>query len=149
MAPSALLQDEDLAPPTSGDLTSYEGYAYVHWYVGNAKQAASYYVTRMGFENVAYRGLETGSSYLASHVIRNGGVTFVFTSPLRARNVDGASEQDRKILEEIHTSQERHGDAVKGRLPPWLPRPRGSLFPLSFPPTLQLTDTFFRNRCRL
>src|SRR5689334_8878954 len=60
---------------------SYQGYDNVHWFVGNAKQAASYYVTRMGFKRIAYRGLETGSRVVASHVVRNGSVTFVFTSP--------------------------------------------------------------------
>ena len=32
----------------------YQAFDHVLWYVGNAKQAASYYVTRMGFKHVAY-----------------------------------------------------------------------------------------------
>ena len=36
------------------------GYDHIHWYVGNAKQAASYYITRMNFHHVAYQGPETG-----------------------------------------------------------------------------------------
>uniref|UniRef100_A0A3Q3QRF0 4-hydroxyphenylpyruvate dioxygenase n=1 Tax=Monopterus albus TaxID=43700 RepID=A0A3Q3QRF0_MONAL len=37
---------------------------------GNAKQAASFYCDKMGFEPLAYKGLETGSRELVSHVIR-------------------------------------------------------------------------------
>ncbi|KAJ9640381.1 hypothetical protein H2201_002571 [Coniosporium apollinis] len=122
MAPIAL------SPPTSpatshaqpaSDLSSYRGYHHVHWYVGNAKQAAAYYVSRMGFERIAYRGLETGSRAIASHVVRNGNVTFVLTSPLRClEHAAQFPEEERKLLEEIHAHQERHGDAVKGM---WLP----------------------------
>ncbi|KAJ4348050.1 uncharacterized protein N0V89_009422 [Didymosphaeria variabile] len=100
--------------PSSSDISAYRGYHHVHWYVGNAKQAASFYVTRMGFERVAYRGLETGSRSIASHVIRNGNVTFVLTSPLRGLNQSSRfSEEDAKLLNEIHEHQEKHGDAVK------------------------------------
>ena len=70
----------------------------------------------MGFERVAYRGLETGSRAIASHVVRNGNVTFVLTSPLRCLEQGNRfSEEERKQLEEIHAHQERHGDAVKGK----------------------------------
>ena len=37
-------------PANSG----YQAFDHILWYVGNAKQAASYYVTRMGFKHVAY-----------------------------------------------------------------------------------------------
>lgn len=117
MAPSAI------SPPSSpqlsstvpsSDISAYRGYHHVHWYVGNAKQAASYYVTRMGFSRVAYRGLETGSRATASHVVRNGNVTFVFTSPLRCLEQSNRfSPEDEALLREIHAHQERHGDAVK------------------------------------
>ncbi|KAI4941707.1 hypothetical protein J4E91_010581 [Alternaria rosae] len=116
MAPAAI------SPPASprqsaatpSDVSSYQGYHHVHWYVGNAKQAASFYVSRMGFERVAYRGLETGSRTTASHVIRNGNVTFILTSPLRCLEQGSRfSKEDEQLLREIHEHQERHGDAVK------------------------------------
>jgi 4-hydroxyphenylpyruvate dioxygenase len=93
----------------------YQGYDNVHWYVGNAKQAAAYYVTRLGFKRIAHRGLETGSRTVASHVVRNGDVTFVFTSPLHAPASDHASwsPEDRQLLEEIHEHLKQHGDAVR------------------------------------
>jgi|SRR5271170_1478303 hypothetical protein len=34
--------------------SGYQAFDHILWYVGNAKQAASYYVTRMGFKHVAY-----------------------------------------------------------------------------------------------
>jgi len=102
-------------PTTASDISAYRGYHHVHWYVGNAKQAASFYVSRMGFERVAYRGLETKSRGVASHVVRNGNVTFVLTSPLRCLEQSRRFEdkKERELLEEIHAHQERHGDAVK------------------------------------
>lgn len=120
MAPIALSRESSpearpVQPPTT-DINSYRGYAYVHWYVGNAKQAASFYVTRMGFRRVAYKGLETGSRAVASHVVSNGKVTFILTSPLRHAEYRGPlSDEDRDLLHEIHEHLEQHGDAVKGK----------------------------------
>jgi 4-hydroxyphenylpyruvate dioxygenase len=37
-------------------------------------QAASYYCTRLGFEPLAYQGLETGSRKVAAHVVRQNKV---------------------------------------------------------------------------
>jgi 4-hydroxyphenylpyruvate dioxygenase len=116
MAPAAL------SPPSSpgreaaipNSLSQYQGYAYIHWWVGNAKQAASYYILRMGFKRIAYKGLETGSRTVASHVVSNGNVCFIFSSPLVAEDKPGLSEADRQLIEEMHAHQKRHGDAVKG-----------------------------------
>ena len=94
---------------------SYRGYDHVTWYVGNAKQAASYFITRMGFQLVAYRGLETGSRIIASHVVSNNRVVFVLTSPIRGPDFqkDDITEEDRQLLGNIHTHLSKHGDAVK------------------------------------
>jgi 4-hydroxyphenylpyruvate dioxygenase len=94
--------------PTSYEVTnsldSYRGYDHVHWYVGNAKQAASFYITRMGFSPIAYKGLETGSRDVTTHVVGNGQVRFAFSSALRT----GEPQAD-----EIHAHLVKHGDAVK------------------------------------
>ncbi|EMD87247.1 hypothetical protein COCC4DRAFT_84538 [Bipolaris maydis ATCC 48331] len=116
MAPAAISPPASPRPDnaTTSDISSYRGYHHVHWYVGNAKQAAAFYVARMGFERVAYRGLETGSRATASHVVRNGDVTFVLTSPLRCLEQGSRfGKEDEELIKEIHAHQERHGDAVK------------------------------------
>ena len=103
------------ASAPSNPSNGYRGYDHVTWYVGNAKQAASYFIMRMGFHYLAYRGLETGSRSIASHVVSNGGVTFVFTSPLRApcQLEENTPESDKQLVEEIHAHLTKHGDAVK------------------------------------
>ena len=115
MAPSAI---SNSPPPSVVDeassVASYRGYDHVHWYVGNAKQAASYYIARMGFKRIAYKGLETGSRNICSHVIRNGDITFVLTSPLRSLDqIDRFNSEEQAELKEIHDHLEKHGDAVK------------------------------------
>jgi len=115
MAPAAISPPG--SPATSqASLSNYRGYHHVHWYVGNAKQAASYYVSRMGFTRIAYRGLETGSRATASHVVRNGKVTFVLTSPLRGPEQSHEfSEEEGRQLREMHEHMSKHGDGVKGK----------------------------------
>ncbi|KAI1093840.1 putative 4-hydroxyphenylpyruvate dioxygenase [Rostrohypoxylon terebratum] len=129
MAPSAISEspprDTTFHPPhTSSDsyaiqagIPSFQGYDHVTWWVGNAKQAASYYNTLFGFTTVAYRGLETGSRYFTSYVVANGDIRFVFTSPIRSFAHLPADEpitaDERKLLQEMHDHLERHGDAVK------------------------------------
>lgn len=129
MAPSAISEspprDATFHPPhTSSDsyavqagVPEFQGYDHVTWWVGNAKQAASYYNTLFGFTTVAYRGLETGSRYFTSYVVANGAIRFVFTSPIRSLAHLPADEpitaDERKLLKEMHDHLERHGDAVK------------------------------------
>ncbi|KAL2755156.1 hypothetical protein ACRALDRAFT_2028341 [Sodiomyces alcalophilus JCM 7366] len=96
---------------------NFRGYDHVTWWVGNAKQAASYYNTLFGFKTIAYKGLETGSRYITSYVVANDGVRFVFTSPVRSHihlpEDEPISKSDRALLAEVHAHLEKHGDAVK------------------------------------
>ncbi|XXG97118.1 60S ribosomal protein L27B [Hypoxylon texense] len=96
---------------------SFQGYDHVTWWVGNAKQAASYYNTLFGFRTVAYRGLETGSRFFTSYVVANGQIRFVFTSPIRSfvhlPEDEPATADELALLKEMHDHLERHGDAVK------------------------------------
>jgi 4-hydroxyphenylpyruvate dioxygenase len=106
-----------ISSTSTDDIASYRAYDHVHWYVGNAKQAATYYVSQMGFERVAYRGLETGSRAVASYVVRNGAVTFILTSPLRSlsdQHLSKLAKDEQVLIREIHEHLEKHGDAVKG-----------------------------------
>lgn len=127
MSPSAISNSPEQRPATDGTSNpdnfaiqppaDFTGYDHVTWWVGNAKQAAAYYMTLFDFKNTAYRGLETGSRYFASYVVCNDGVRFVFTSPLRSEahlpEDEPISDADRKLLKEMHAHLERHGDAVK------------------------------------
>jgi 4-hydroxyphenylpyruvate dioxygenase len=118
MAPAAISSDGSVHSLDGSNHSvsgGYRGYDHITWWVGNAKQAATYYTTRMGFRLIAKRGLETGSRLFASHVVSNGNATFVLTSPLRpsAEIKEDVSETDRKLLDEMHAHLRRHGDAVK------------------------------------
>ena len=68
--------------------------------MGNAKQAASFYTSRFGFEFVAYEGLETGNRERCTHVISNGKIVYAFTSPLNPGDA------------EFGAHHEKHGDGV-------------------------------------
>ncbi|XP_030073590.1 4-hydroxyphenylpyruvate dioxygenase [Microcaecilia unicolor] len=70
-------------------------------WVGNAKQAASFYCNKMGFEPLAYKGLETNSRELVSHVVKQDKIIFVFVSALNPGN--------QKLGEHLM----KHGDGVK------------------------------------
>jgi 4-hydroxyphenylpyruvate dioxygenase len=59
-----------------------KGFDHVHYWVGNAKQAAHYYQSLFGFEPIAYSGLETGQRQTASYVLRQNKITLVFSTPL-------------------------------------------------------------------
>ncbi|ODQ81305.1 hypothetical protein BABINDRAFT_160667 [Babjeviella inositovora NRRL Y-12698] len=89
----------------------YSGYAYVEWYVSNAKQSAAYFQHSLGFKPVAYKGLETGSRDVCSHVVRNGDAIFVFTSALRSSAPEGS--EDKETVDAIHSHITKHGDGVK------------------------------------
>lgn len=101
--------------PGQDPSASYRAFDHILWYVGNAKQAAAYFVTRFGFRRVAYQGLETGSRILACHVVSNGNCTFVLMAPVRALDMadDTISDKDKTSLAKIHQHLAKHGDGVK------------------------------------
>ncbi|XP_020785865.1 4-hydroxyphenylpyruvate dioxygenase isoform X1 [Boleophthalmus pectinirostris] len=74
---------------------------HITFWVGNAKQAASFYCDKMGFEPLAYKGLETGSREVAAHVIRQDKIMLVFESALNPGN------------KEMGAHLIKHGDGVK------------------------------------
>src|SRR3954452_19423252 len=61
-----------------------EGVDYVHFAVGNARQAAHYYSTAFGMTVTAYRGTETGRSEVWSYVLEAGAARFVFSAEVHA-----------------------------------------------------------------
>ena len=79
----------------------YHGFDHITLWVGNAKQAASWYCTRLGFQHVAYRGLETGQRDVVSWVVRQKDIFLVLKSPLVPGNT------------EMGDHQMKHGDGVR------------------------------------
>ncbi len=55
---------------------------HLELWVGNAKQAAYFYRKCFGFDQVAYRGPETGFHDRASYALKQGNIVLVLTSPL-------------------------------------------------------------------
>jgi 4-hydroxyphenylpyruvate dioxygenase len=74
------------APAAQEDFLPLEGTDHIEFYVGNAKQAAHFYQGALGFQPVAYSGPETGVRERASYVVRQNKITFVLTTPLRAKH---------------------------------------------------------------
>src|SRR5471032_596827 len=55
---------------------------HVEFYAGNAKQAAHFYMTAFGFDQVAYAGPETGIKNRVSYVLEQNKLRFVLTASL-------------------------------------------------------------------
>ncbi|MBT2160068.1 4-hydroxyphenylpyruvate dioxygenase [Zobellia barbeyronii] len=90
--PKENLEAEDFLPLLGTD--------YIELYVGNAKQAAHYYMTAWGFQPLAYAGLETGLKDRVSYVLQQNKIKLVLTSPLNSGG-------------EINKHIDAHGDGVK------------------------------------
>src|SRR5436309_2015129 len=63
---------------------------HLRFFVGNARQSAYFYRNAFGFDVAAYAGLETGVRDEAAYVLRQGEITFVLASPLRADHRENA-----------------------------------------------------------
>eukprot|EP00753_Platysulcus_tardus_P011399 PLAT3287.29.p1 GENE.PLAT3287.29~~PLAT3287.29.p1 ORF type:complete len:436 (+),score=229.23 PLAT3287.29:45-1310(+) len=105
----------DFVPATSKDergdrpaVGRYYGFDHVHWWVGNALMTASWYVARMGFKRVAYRGLETGSRNVVTHVVQQGKIVFAFSSPLNP-----PASMAEELGDDMARHLAEHGDGVK------------------------------------
>ena len=75
------------------------GIDHVEMYVGNAAQAAFYFVHAFGFTETAYAGLETGRRDRVSHVLEQGRIRLVLTGTLQGGD-------------EIAAHHALHGDGV-------------------------------------
>jgi len=76
------------------------GTDYVQLYVGNSRQAAFFYMTAMGFQPLAYRGLSSGDTNLESYVVVQDKIRLVLTSPLHPGT-------------EVGRLHDLHGDTVR------------------------------------
>lgn len=82
------------------DFLPINGTDYVELYVGNAKQAAHFYKTAFGFQDLAYAGLETGNRDKTSYVLQQGKIRLVLTTPFDSNS-------------DIAKHLNKHGDGVK------------------------------------
>ncbi|MBV9404900.1 MAG: 4-hydroxyphenylpyruvate dioxygenase, partial [Acidobacteriaceae bacterium] len=82
------------------DFLPIQGTDHLEFYVGNAKQAAHFYRSVLGFSLVAYRGPETGTRDRVSYVLEQNKIRFVLTTSLVPSD-------------EIADHVRRHGDGVK------------------------------------
>ncbi len=90
-----------IAKPTkTADFLPLNGTDHVEFYVGNAKQAAFYYKTAFGFQDMAYAGPETGVRDRVSYVLQQDKIRLVLTTPLHSNH---------PIADHI----KKHGDGVK------------------------------------
>jgi len=76
-----------------------KGLDHLEFYVGNAKQASSFYAKYFGFTNTAYKGLETGERKVVSYVMEQGEIRFVLSSALSSEHP-------------ISQSVWKHGDTI-------------------------------------
>lgn len=88
--------------PEAEDFLPILGTDYVEFYVGNAKQAAHFYKTALGFQSLAYAGLETGMTDRTSYVVAQDKIKLIFSTPMPNAN-------NQEIFDHIA----KHGDGVK------------------------------------
>ena len=85
---------------SAGDFMPLLGTDYIELYVSNAKQAAHFYKSAMGFQSLAYSGLETGVRDKESYVVVQDKIRLILTSPLKSGT-------------DIGRHIDQHGDGVK------------------------------------
>jgi 4-hydroxyphenylpyruvate dioxygenase len=91
-------------PTERPEIGRFFGFDHLVFWVGNARQAASFYTTRFGFEYLAYSGLETGERKVATHVVRKGKITFAFAS-----SYGPYEDKEDKLSQHLV----KHGDGVR------------------------------------
>ena len=97
---------------------SFFGFHHLNFYVSNAKQAASFYTSRFGFTPLAYKGLETGSTQICSHVVKQNNIVLVFTSNLQpietdiSRHVSKHSDGVRDVAFHVEDARSLYTKAV-------------------------------------
>jgi 4-hydroxyphenylpyruvate dioxygenase len=104
------------------------GIDHVLFYVGNANQAAHYYLAAFGFQRLAYAGMETGFTDRVSWALEQGNAKIVLASGLdpagpiaRHANIHGDSVKD--IAFEVEDAEQAFEQAVsRGARPVVEPR---------------------------
>jgi len=91
-------------PTERPDIGKFIGFDHILFWVGNAKQAASFYTTRFGFEYYAYQGLETGQRHVSTHVLKRNDIYLAFAS-----SYGPYEHKDNEMGEHLL----KHGDGIR------------------------------------
>jgi len=83
---------------------AFHGFHHCNFWVGNAVQAAAYYISKYGFQPVCFKNLTTGDRDFATHVVKQGNIFLSFSCPLQP-------DMDCSTPHSKH--QARHGDGVR------------------------------------
>src|SRR3954464_1076059 len=116
------------APSETRDFMPLHGIDHVELYVGNALQAAHFWIRALGFRDVAYAGLETGVRDRASHVLEQGRIRIVLTGALTpgheigrhvAAHGDGVKVIALSVPDADHAYREAVARGAEGVREPW------------------------------
>jgi 4-hydroxyphenylpyruvate dioxygenase len=88
------------APSATHDVFPINGTDYIEFWVGNAKQAAHFYQSALGFQLLGYRGPETGVRDRASYLLQQSKIRVLLTTAMGASGDVGE-----------HVA--KHGDGVR------------------------------------
>jgi len=104
--------------PDAGDFLPLLGTDHIELYVGNAKQAAHYYMSAWGFQPLAYSGLETGKKDRVSYVVQQDKIRLILTSPLKSggeinRHIDAHGDGVKAIALWVDDASKSHAETVK------------------------------------
>jgi 4-hydroxyphenylpyruvate dioxygenase len=93
-------KDSERPMTEEGDFMQIKAIDHIHFWVGNAKHAMYFWWKGMGFQPVAYSGLETGNRRFASYVLQSGQIRIVVSAPYHPSD-------------EMAAHHLLHGDGVK------------------------------------
>lgn len=88
------------APGATHDVFPINGTDYIEFWVGNAKQAAHFYQSALGFQLLGYRGPETGVRDRASYLLQQSKIRVLLTTAISASG-------------EVAAHVAKHGDGVR------------------------------------
>jgi 4-hydroxyphenylpyruvate dioxygenase len=117
---------EELTRVTKHEPETITGFAYIEYYVGNARQAAHYWRTAYGFKPIAYCGLETGVRDRTSIFMLQNDIRLLLTSAIDrhspiARHVNQHGDDVKDIAFEVEDASAAYEAAVMRGAEPLMP----------------------------
>ena len=117
---------EELTRVTRHESETITGFAYIEYYVGNARQAAHFWRTAYGFKPIAYCGLETGVRDRTSIFMLQNDIRLLLTSAIDrhspiARHVAQHGDDVKDIAFEVEDASAAYEAAVMRGAEPLMP----------------------------